>query len=376
MKPAIVAIGYNRPNALLRLLDSVNRAIYDEEVTLIISLDYSDNHTEMINIVEQFEWKHGEKIIRSFEERQGLRNHVLQCGDLSETYGSVIILEDDLVVSPSFYIFAKQALEFYENDRRIAGVALYSHEWNGYADKFFRPVIDRYDVYFGQFSITWGQCWTKKSWQSFKHWYYKQPMILDSNPNIPDRINHWGNQSWGRYYVNYMIEEGKYYVIPRFALSTNCSEIGEHANVSDADHQVSLLFDEKRNYNFAKYDEGIFYDIFFENQSLNKYLDEKYQQDVVIDLNGTKRSLSSKRYILSTRDLPYRVERSFGLQLRPIDMNIILNVPGNVIRLYDLEYPEKKSSQSYFVKRYDVRGQRLKDMIIYCLQSIKTRVFR
>ena len=104
IKPVIVAVGYNRPHCMKRLLESIGNAEYEiDDVTLIISIDESNKSDLVQKVAEDFDWKHGEKIIRRFPERQGLKKHIIQCGDLSEKYGAVIILEDDLYVSPGFY---------------------------------------------------------------------------------------------------------------------------------------------------------------------------------------------------------------------------------------------------------------------------------
>ena len=96
MTYAIIAVGYNRPLEMKRLLDSLCQAqIGDIEVDLIISLDKSDKQEDLKKICEEIQWDHGEKIIRPFSERQGLRNHILQCGDLTDRYDAVIVLEDD-----------------------------------------------------------------------------------------------------------------------------------------------------------------------------------------------------------------------------------------------------------------------------------------
>ena len=43
IKPVIVAVGYNRPDSLKRLISSLNQAVYpSEDITLIVSIDRSD----------------------------------------------------------------------------------------------------------------------------------------------------------------------------------------------------------------------------------------------------------------------------------------------------------------------------------------------
>ena len=106
-RPAIVIIAYNRLDALKRLLVSVEAAVYPEgePVPLVISIDRSDSDA-VVKTAEDFGYTHGEKIIIARKERLGLREHVLTCGDLTEKYGSIIVLEDDLFVSPMFYDYA------------------------------------------------------------------------------------------------------------------------------------------------------------------------------------------------------------------------------------------------------------------------------
>lgn len=373
--PAIVVVTYNRPKSLLRLLNSINSAYYDHDVNLIISIDKAENYNDVLSVAEGFIWSHGRKTIRSFPERQGLRRHVIQCGDLSEQYGSVIILEDDLIVSPGYYSYVKEALNYYENSDEITGIALYSHEWNGYGNRFFSPVVDEYDSYLGQFSITWGQCWTKKWWQSFKQWYITQPEELKENPALPMHINRWSKQSWGRYFANYITQTGKYYVIPRFSFSTNCSEVGQHVSFSDSDHQVRLVEGVRKHFSFAPCCLAVKYDIFFENMELNKYLDKEIvEQGVDIDLSGYGRNNPQNRYILSSVSLPFRKIQSFGLMLRPIEMNVRYNIPGNDIRLYDKTVPSKKEKYNMNRIRYEIRGMATKDILVYVIHLIWKKI--
>ncbi len=374
MKPAIVAVGYNRPNDLVRLLESVNRATYpDEDVTLVISLDKASNEAEVVAAAEKFEWKHGEKIIRTFPERQGLRKHVIQCGDLTEKYGAVIILEDDLLVSPNFYRYTQQALEFYGDNPKIAGISLYTHEFNGYARKHFTPIADEYDAFLGQIGVSWGQCWTEYTWKRFKKWYLEHEDKLQENFDIPYVINRWSAQSWGKYYTYYIVENDLYYVFARNALTTNYSDAGQHVRVPDNTYQVRLLQSDKKDYKFPKFEDALRYDIFFENMKLAECFPEEIRKDgICIDLSGLERHKYKQRYILSTRALPYKVIKSYGLQLRPADMNIIYDIPGDEIRLYDREVPARAPKKTLFeVYHYEIRGFSSKEVFRYAKAYLK-----
>ena len=378
MKPCIVVVGYNRPNCLERILQSVNNAVYKtNDINLVISLDKAENDKGCLDIANKFVWKHGEKIVRTFPERLGLRKHILECGDLTEKYGSVIILEDDLLVSPMFYVYASGALEKYKDDPIVSGISLYSHDWNGYANKFFSPIFDGKQVYLGQFSITWGECWTKEWWGAFKEWYLTHQTLNPKNPNLPVAINKWSEASWGKYFVTYLVEKDLYYVIPDFSLSTNCSLPGQHAKYFDPTHQVKLL--ETTSFSFEYPDTKYLqkYDVYFENISLKEKCFAKYLNDgLCVDLYGTKQSYK-ERYVLSTKCLKFKTIKSYGLSLRPLDANVINNFEGDVIHLYDTSIKGKKpKNNKYEIYKYELRGFSLRTLSKYWRKLFKKKVSR
>lgn len=124
--PAIVIATYNRPKSLERLLTVVANANYDgyANIPLIISVDGGGNITCKV-IAQEFKWKYGEKVVINHYENLGLKRHIISCGDLTKTYGAIIMLEDDTVVSPYFYDYAVQTSTYYQNDTKIAGVSLF-----------------------------------------------------------------------------------------------------------------------------------------------------------------------------------------------------------------------------------------------------------
>ena len=119
-KVAIVCVGYNRIKSMKRLLGALRSAKYpSNDVPLVISVDCSGD-TELYNYVKDFEWPYGQKYVNIQEERLGLKNHIYQCGDLTEYFKAIILLEDDLFVSPYFYSYVLKTLEKYGDDNRIA----------------------------------------------------------------------------------------------------------------------------------------------------------------------------------------------------------------------------------------------------------------
>ena len=347
IRPAIIAIGYNRPNSLQRLLKSIGDARYDYEgITLVISIDRSDVADAVIDVAQRFEWGHGQKVIRTFEERQGLRSHILQCGDLSEQYGAVIVLEDDIVVSPEFYNYTVEALAFYKDKEKIAGVALYSHKYNGYAKKLFEPVHKGFDTYMGQFGVSWGQCWSAVQWKGFKEWYeIHKDSGLNYHENIPSAVTKWPETSWGKYFVHYIVECDKYYVMPYEALATCFADVGQHVLRSNSTHQVPLLMG-RRKYRFASFDEAEKYDIFFESVTLKQYFPSEIADDLCVDLYNLLGRVSRNRYLLRSTEEPYKKIGSYGMMMKPKELNIRYAIAGDDIFLYDTQIYSKKEKSS------------------------------
>lgn len=173
MPPAIVIPAYNRPAALKRLLNSLQVADYSEpSVPLIISVDPESigPNQVVLKVAESFEWKHGPKRIQVHAKHLGLLQNFYFCGNLTTEYESVIILEDDLWVSPSFYKYATQALSYYEDDASLGGLSLYCYRHNGFTHESFIPLVDGTDIFFAQIGSILGQVWSRNQWENFASW--------------------------------------------------------------------------------------------------------------------------------------------------------------------------------------------------------------
>ena len=321
--PTIVVLAYNRQPSLNNLLNSLSRAEYGvNHVNLVISIDYSGLH-DVYNLAEDFNWEHGEKIIIKHEKNLGLRHHVLYCGDLSLQYQSVIILEDDLLVSPSFYLYAKAALEVYKNDSNIAGISLYHHEHNESTELPFEVIDEGYDTYFMKVPCSWGQLWTATHWEGFRSWYDKGQQVLDVD-FLPDNVIAWPETSWKKYFCKYLIETQSYFVFPKTAFTTNSGAIGEHHSKITGLHQASLSI-QKDNFKFPRIEDTInVYDQFFEilPESING-IDNIDLKDIEVDVFGTKPIYKVKsKYILSSKVCKMPI-RAYKAAYYPINLNVL-----------------------------------------------------
>lgn len=352
---AIVVIGYDNGESILRLLKSLQRAEYGKDtVDLIISIDHSGNQV-VESIARNFEWHIGAKKIRTFKERQGLKKHILSCGNFLEKYDAIFVFEDDIIVSPYFYEYGKKCIDFYYNDKAVEGVSLYSSQWNQNANFPFVPLKTKYDMYFLQAAPSWGQIWFKDRFEKFMEWYNDNQDFFDvEDVRIPHNLYTWGDNSWLKYHIAYCIVQHKYFVYPYYSYTSTFTEAGTHYKTALTRFHADLLVDKEDEYRFVNYDEErIRYDAFYENENLKAYLEKEYADTAEVDLYGTKCFDNKKRYLLSTQVLPYKIINKYGLQLRPMELNIYFQIDGEEIFLYDT--CEKVKLKRKYIKRQSVK---------------------
>ena len=364
LKCAIVVIGYNRTKSLKRLLLSLSKAEYrDDIIDLIISIDNSGSD-EVEKCASEYCWLFGEKKIITYKERLGLRNHVLKCGNILDDYDVIAVLEDDLIISPSFYLYMKSAYEYYKDDDNIAGISLYSYSINESNNLPFHAEYSKYDTFFIQFAPSWGQIWIKKQWKAFYEWYLSHNEEFGPSDRIPLNVSSWPASSWKKYHIKYCIEENKYFVYPYKSFSTCFSEAGAHTVEASLLLQTQLLYTIQDKYRFAPLNEdAIRYDAFFERVFSDSVLIGKIPvKDICIDLYGYGRHYFDRRYLLSSKIMEYEVICSFGAIVEPQEENVIQNSRGNVFHLYDTLKKSKKPHNNNFeyIYRFKVFSNRKK----------------
>ena len=346
MNIAICVVTYNRLNSLKRLLKDLENSYYHRNVTLIISVDKSSSD-EIEKFVKSYNWPFGEKRCAFHETNLGLRKHIIEIGSYLDEFDAIVVLEDDISVSSNFYNYALSCVDKYFENDDIAGISLYRFPLNYHNTLPFIPLYSNSDVFLMQNAMSWGEIWMKRQWKEFMEWYELNKSDFTYEPHLPKSICSWGHNSWLKYHTKYCIEKNKYFVYPYNSLSSNNSEKGEHSTTKQTQYQTSLFYGEKNNYNL---NEIIKYDAFFENEILYDFF--KLSKDsLCIDFYGTKKNILHKRYFLTREHLDYRILASYGLQLKPYEMNIIKNVEGNDLFLYDTSIQDnfkQKTSSSNF----------------------------
>ena len=370
---AIVVVGYNRLKSITRLLNSLLEAHYPEKpVPLVISIDCSGDET-LYQYVCDFNWPFGEKYVNIQKERLGLKHHIFQCGDLTRFFKAVVLLEDDLCVSPYFYEYVEKTVDTYGEEDEIAEISLYKNETNGYAYLPFINLQDGCDVFLMQDVSTWGQCWTEQMWEKFVSWNSNHTDEDIRNVDMPERIKKW-ERAWSKYYNAYVVDTGKHVLYPNISLTTNFSDAGEHGGTNNSIVQVNLLQGRKR-YELRPVYELIKYDIYGNNESIYDWLGLN-ANDLCLDLYGIRND-RSKRYLISTKKYSYKIINSFALNMRPIELNIKYNLKGEGIYLYDTaEGSGNDKGYSIYLASYLLRAFNSGLLLKHVIGLYKNKIIR
>jgi hypothetical protein len=379
MRPAVVIAAHNRPDTLMRLLACIERARYPADVPLIISIDPGGSRErEVYEAAQGYAWPHGEKHVTLHKQHLGLVEHVYFTAGLSEKYGAVIRLEDDYYVSPMYYEYTSQALEYYRDDQRIAGISLYSVWFNGYTHEPFTPYLDAGDVYFMQSPWSQGQAFTANQWRIYTDWRISADRRLTPGDPIHEVYLRFAADDWFPMKTKYLAETGRFYAFPRESLCTNFGDAGTHFDQASNYFQVPLQT-LRREFRFQPLDEAVaVYDSFHEMlpDRLNRLDNTLASYDYEVDLSGVRSAAKIRRpYVLTTKPCRDPI-RTFGCVMHPREANIAAGVPGTDIalcRASDVQHNVfahwqlRSRAYDYALRRYAVS---MRDRLLFRLMKL------
>ena len=358
MKPAIVIPVFKRLNSLKTLLVSLEKAEYPSNDIQLVFRSHKGASPDVTSHCETYHWPHGPKTHLKDPDQINLDENLRRCGDLSEVYEYVIILEDDSYVSPFFYSYTQQALAFSEKEPSIAQVSLYRYHFHPISGLQHHLLHDLSSVFYAQKSSTRGQAFSKEQWTRFRSWLDHMP---SPDLRLPSYIKSFGLTNWELQHNWYLIEQGYYSLMPKLSTVTNTGAVGtHHRSALDSGYFQVPLQVVSQDYSFTTLKESsLVYDAFFEIHP--KAFAHLKPTDLEIDLSGHKPpALFQSEYVLTSRPCKEPLE-SFGSGLKPIEINIIWNNKGqdiNLCKAYnlvkDVKRTKRQNAKQYFGNVVDV----------------------
>ncbi len=166
--PILIFI-YNRPEYLEKTLESLALNPLVSESTLYFfadgpkkdaSIDDLNKISAARQVARKKKWGK-EVFVFEQSENLGLANSIIQgVTKIINQTGRVIVLEDDVEVSPYFLQYMNDALMVYENNRKVNGIG----SWNFFSNKSTTP-----DTFFCPIPDTIGWATWSNRWSSFEN---------------------------------------------------------------------------------------------------------------------------------------------------------------------------------------------------------------
>lgn len=160
----IAFFAYKRPQHTLNALESLAKNIEADKSELFIFCEAPKNPQDWVlvnqvrEIVRQKQWCKAVHIIER-ETNLGCANSIIEgVTKICDRYGRVIVLEDDLIVSPYFLQYMNAALDRYANESKIMQISGHMFPVN---------IKVETDAIFLPFSTSWGWATWKRAWQYF-----------------------------------------------------------------------------------------------------------------------------------------------------------------------------------------------------------------
>lgn len=206
MRISISIITQTRPTSLKRLLDSLSNAHYlGDSISITFNMDSKVDATTL-HMVHAFNWPHGPKSVKRRIIQGGLIRAVSESWYPATDDDFGLLLEDDIEVSPFYYMWLKYALLAYHYDPTVNlpelnAIALYTPRvvevvkerprWNG--TEFFQ-FIHPNTPYLHQLPCSWGALFFPKRWREF-YKYMGMRFTANAKEN-PVQIPHSRTNGW------------------------------------------------------------------------------------------------------------------------------------------------------------------------------------
>lgn len=158
----ILLFTYNRPSHTRQTLNALLGNELSNESELFI---FSDGYKGIEDKNEVMEVRQLVRSIKGFKKihitehgvNLGLAKNIIEgVTQVIETYEKVIVLEDDLITSPYFLTFMNEALDMFEEEKRIGHVHGYCY-----------PLPKLPDAFLTKWTGSWGWATWERAWRQF-----------------------------------------------------------------------------------------------------------------------------------------------------------------------------------------------------------------
>ena len=267
MTAPVVLFVYNRLDHTMNVIESLKNNILADDTDLYVFSDAAktekaQNSVEAVReYIRKTDWRKNFRNVTvvEAEENKGLAKSIIGgVTGVLKKYGKVIVIEDDLVLSPHFLQYMNGALEYYQDAPEVWSISGYS---------FPMKSLKRYehDVFYSYRGTSWGWATWLDRWE-MTDWDVKDFPKLMSDKEWQKRFNRGGNDltqmlkaqmegrinSWAIRWVFAQSNLEMYTVYPKhsYILNDGCDGSGTH--VGNTDDYITDIEHSKLDCNFER----------------------------------------------------------------------------------------------------------------------------
>jgi Protein of unknown function, DUF273 len=190
----VIVMTYNRAHSTLRLLKSIANANYPTNVRidLMVSIDRPKDpnkahDADTVRIADEFEWKLGQKTVVKQPENLGIYGQWIDTWQPTpeDDDERVLLLEDDLELSPWYYKWLSNAMDKYSSYPEVVGFSLQKQKLRAKdigVGEFLPPTHTRVFMY--RLVGTWGYAPVAAKWRKFRQWFHEHKSKPDFHPYV------------------------------------------------------------------------------------------------------------------------------------------------------------------------------------------------
>lgn len=251
---------YERLDKLKACVESLQKCYLASESTLYILSDAASKESDKkiveevrayINTITGFK-----EIKKIFPEKNLFTQNKTRSIyiEILERHGSIIRMEDDIVVSPLYLDYLNRALEYYKDDKQILAICSYNLP-------FKMPKTYRKDVYLGKRFSPWGYAIWKDRYDNVDLTKKDRFSELMQNKELMKKAKSIGNDyvllvkldsegiinAGDVRFCFHQLKNNLYCIFPRVSLSKNIGFDGSgmHCGITD---RFNVVIDERQNY--------------------------------------------------------------------------------------------------------------------------------
>lgn len=247
-KTPVVMISYNRPDLVRMTMKNVALADGASERDIFMYIDGPRNEKDKVkqNEIASIVGSYADRLPRISIIRRdhnfGCRNNIVDAiTSVINRFGRAIIVEDDILVSRTFFRYMDMALDTYSDDSSIWAIDAYQHP------NLKIPKNYPFDVYLSRFFMCWGWGTWANRWNAVD-FEMRDWVTLKYDDKVVEKLNHAGNnlipmvesqlagrlKTWDVQCMYYVAKNNLFCVEPKYQLSKNIgylpSNDGEHCN--------------------------------------------------------------------------------------------------------------------------------------------------